>query len=324
VKPIKPHLTYAQQVDLLERRGLVVADRDAAVDALRRVGYYRFSAYTYVFRPIQASGRPRRSDCLVDGATFADALSLHDFDDRLRVVLLAGLQQLEVALRTQVGHELGRRNPLAHLDPTHLDPRRCATAADRPRTPESNAYDDWRERFDDLVHEARNEEFVKHHLVHYDGQMPVWVAVEVMTFGTLIRLYSLISTPEARTVARCFFAYNRDLLFGWLKPLNTLRNHCAHNGRIWNRATVYPPKRGSSRVLPPDLAHLATADNHRLYYLAALTAHLLRSIDPRTRWPQRFVEVMKRFPATPAATVERDMGFPSDWRTLDLWQTPKR
>ncbi|MCL2465822.1 MAG: Abi family protein [Micrococcales bacterium] len=325
MKPIKPYLTYDQQVDLLVSRGMVVADREAATDALRRIGYYRLSAYTYVFRPPAQDGeQSRRSDEFVEGATFAHALGLHDFDDRLRSVLPAGLQQLEVALRTRVGHELGRRDSLAHLDPTHLDQKRCEAPAERPRVPGDNAYDDWRRRFDDQVSDAKTEDFVKHHWLHYDGKMPVWVAVEVMTFGTLTRLYGLLRTTEANAVARSYSVDYRDLLSGWLRSLTPLRNHCAHNARIWNRATPYPAKKGSRSTLPPDLVHLVEVDNLRIYHRAAITAHLLRAIDRRTRWPQHFVEVMKKFPDSPQVTVEQDMGFSTNWRALDLWQPLKR
>ncbi|MCL2092310.1 MAG: Abi family protein [Micrococcales bacterium] len=322
MRQIKPYLTYDQQVDLLVSRGMTVPDRQAAIDALCRIGYYRLSAYTYVFRPPATDGeQSRRSDRFVEGTTFAHALGLHDFDDRLRSVLQTGLQQLEVALRTQVGHELGRKHPLAHLDPAHLDQKRCAAPAERPRVPGGTAYDDWRGRFDDQVGDAiKTEDFVKHHLLNYGGQMPIWVAVEVMTFGTLTRLYGLLPNTEARTVARNFSVDYRDLFSGWLRSLNTLRNECAHNARIWNRATSYPAKKASTATLPTDLAHLVTTDNQRLYHRAAITAHLLRAIDRQTRWPQHFVEVVKKFPDNPSVTVERDMGFPTRWRTMDLWQ----
>lgn len=324
MKPVKPYLTYDQQVNLLVSRGMAVPDREAAIDALRRIGYYRLSAYTYVFRPPAMDGEPsRRSDSFVEGTAFDHALGLHDFDDRLRSVLLTGLQQLEVALRTRVGHELGYKDPLAHLDPCHLDESRCDAPAERPRVPGDTAYEDWRSRFDDQVSDAvKTEDFAKHHLLNYDGQMPVWVAVEVMTFGTLTRLYGLLQTAEARAVARSFSVGYRDLFLAWLRSLNILRNQCAHNARIWNRAPSYPAKKASVSTLPDDLAHLATTDNKRLYHLAAITAHLLRAIDRRTRWPQHLAEAMRKFPDNPVATVEKDMGFPADWRTMDLWQRP--
>lgn len=41
----KPALTIEQQIDLLEQRGLIIADRERAARHLRNVSYYRISAY---------------------------------------------------------------------------------------------------------------------------------------------------------------------------------------------------------------------------------------------------------------------------------------
>ena len=46
----KPHLPYDQQVGLLASRGLDVGREGDAVRALKRIGYYRLSAYTYPMR----------------------------------------------------------------------------------------------------------------------------------------------------------------------------------------------------------------------------------------------------------------------------------
>ncbi len=46
----KPFLRFAEQLQLLKARGLRVSDETTAMDYLRRIGYYRLSAYWYPFR----------------------------------------------------------------------------------------------------------------------------------------------------------------------------------------------------------------------------------------------------------------------------------
>lgn len=137
MKYAKPHLTYQDQVKKLAERGMDTGDEAEAVAALKRIGYYRLSAYTYVFRlPTGGSGDSRRSDEFVPGTTLKSVVDLHAFDHRLRRTLMDGLQQLEVGLRVKVAYRLGARSPLAHLDPSHLDASRCARATSpltRPR-----------------------------------------------------------------------------------------------------------------------------------------------------------------------------------------------
>lgn len=46
----KPHRTFEEQLAQLKARGLEVTDDVTAISALRRIGYYRLSAYWYPFR----------------------------------------------------------------------------------------------------------------------------------------------------------------------------------------------------------------------------------------------------------------------------------
>jgi len=104
----KPHLNYNEQVKKLVGRGLSIVSVPEAVAALKRIGYYRLSAYTYPFRR-PGLGDERRSSEFVEGATLEDALTLYDFDERLRTVLLSGLQQLEIGLRAQIAYNLDKQ-----------------------------------------------------------------------------------------------------------------------------------------------------------------------------------------------------------------------
>jgi abortive infection bacteriophage resistance protein len=126
----KPHLPYDEQLKLLANRGLRYSDQRAAIQALRSIGYYRLSAYTYVLRaPGEATAdgtRPPRADAFVEGARFEDAVALCLFDQGLRLCLLDALQQIEVAMRVQIGYQLGKTDPFGHLRRTSLDSETCA------------------------------------------------------------------------------------------------------------------------------------------------------------------------------------------------------
>jgi len=45
VEPLKPWRSFADQLQQLQNRGLQVDNPSAALDYLRRVGYYRLSGY---------------------------------------------------------------------------------------------------------------------------------------------------------------------------------------------------------------------------------------------------------------------------------------
>ena len=322
----KPHLDYNAQVALLQSRGLIIDDRASAVRDLKRIGYYRLSAYTYPLRePGEASsdGRTCRADTFVPGARFDDAVRLCDFDARLRGVLLEGLHQLELGMRVRIGYQLGKTSAFGHVDATCLDAARCREPVHRDAsgaTPPLTLHEAWLKRYMVAKDEAHDEDFVKHFSRKYEARLPVWVATEVMSFGCLVRLFYLLAPKDGNRIASEVLAGNRDVLYPWLRALNVLRNHCAHNNRVWNRSTVYPPFPPPANLVPERLSHLREADPHKVYFLAALCAHLAVSLHPGSRWPTRFAEAMRKFPVVNGMTPENTMGFPESWREQALWR----
>lgn len=314
----KPHLPYDQQLQRLSDRGLSYRDQAAAIRALKRIGYYRLSAYTYVFRRSGATNadgtRGPRADEFVDGATFEAALALCTFDHELRLCLLDALQQIEVGMRVQIGYHLGKANTFGHLDRIALDGRACGE-----QTVTGDAYGDWRAQFDRLTRDAKNEEFVKHFLLKYGGTMPIWVATECMTFGSLTRLYSLLSAKDSARIGENLAVRDPGLVHKWMKALNVLRNNCAHNSRVWNRSTVYPPKKPPQNLTHHRLHHLRGADPDRLYFLAALCGHFVVQLNPDTNWPRAFKTKAKKFPAPLGMTLENSLGFVAGWQDEPMW-----
>jgi abortive infection bacteriophage resistance protein len=80
MKYSKPHLPYEDQLDLLIRRGLACSDRASTLYWLKRIGYYRLSAYFIPFKdPATGHFRP--------GTTFEKVIDLYRFDAGLRVTV---------------------------------------------------------------------------------------------------------------------------------------------------------------------------------------------------------------------------------------------
>ena len=149
--------------------------------------------------------------------------------------------------------------------------------------------------------------------------MPVWVATELMTFGSLLWLFELLSSKDAKRISEEFGIKDRKLVHRYLKALNVLRNHCAHNARVWNRTTIYPPARPPAALVPDSLHHLRACDPDRLYFLAALCAHFVTKVDPTSNWPRQFATVIKKFPETHGMGASTIMGFPAGWTELAIW-----
>jgi Abortive infection bacteriophage resistance protein len=217
---IKPPTTIAEQIDLLRSRNLIISDDSEAARILTRVNYYRLSAYMLSVK---------RGDRFIDGTTLNNVLDLYEFDKMLRNLLMDMLEIIEVSFRTHIAYTHAHKyGSLGYLDSTNF------FRADRHKM-----------FIEDLLREtARADElFVKHHKAKYGGQFPIWVAVELLSFGTLSKLYSNMKNEDQDGIAKEY--YNNipyKYISSWLQVLSYTRNICAHYGRIYDRRLKFFPR----------------------------------------------------------------------------------
>src|SRR5574344_342268 len=164
MKPLKPWLAFTEQLDVLQARGLEVENRAAALDYLNRLGYYRLSGYWYPLREIDREssarlGRPVREDRFVPGSRFEDVVKLYVFDKKLRLLALDALERIEMAVRVDVAHLLGQRDPAAHENPACLHgnfaKKHIAKGPDAGKT----QHQLWLAKYRSMLHRARKEPF---------------------------------------------------------------------------------------------------------------------------------------------------------------------
>lgn len=323
----KPHLSYDEQVDHLCARGLECGDRAAAVTLLRAVGYYRLSAYVYPFREMlpeverqQESPAHFRSDVIAPGTTMGHVEDLWRFDRKLRLLCLDAVETVEIGLRTKIAYVLGARNPFGHVARASLDDVACA-APTRHHDPDSpDAFDDWMTRYEALQEHAKAEDFVRHNLAKYGPPLPIWIAVEFLDMGALVRLYSLLDRRDQNKIAKEVGLSGGPLLAAWLRQINYLRNLCAHHSRLWNRSLTYSTRRFNETQVSSNMRHAATHEpRDKVYLVLAILAYLVRHLDPKANWPLSLRTHVRKFPAVPGLDVVQDMGFPDAWDDLPLW-----
>lgn len=297
---VKAYRTYDEQVDLLADRGMDVGDRQHAADVLRRVNYYRLSGYWYPFRQLIGG---TRVDDFYPGTQMDDVVALYEFDARLRAATFSVLAPVELAVRALLGHELGRVDPCAHLDPGLLGP----TAR------QGESYIRWRDGYE-LELDRSREDLVAHHHAKYGGVLPVWAAVEVLDWGGLTQLYGLAPRHVQESVsAKCGLLGPQ--LTSWMRSLNVTRNVCAHHGRLFNRVHSLTPRLPKVGV-HPELDTATTAWNRTFAQLTMIQFLLNRLGLGRTRV---LPAVVRTYP-TVALVPLTHLGAAKDWETASqLW-----
>lgn len=346
----KPFKSVRDQVALLASRGMEVGDRDAAEALLGRIGYYRLSGYWYPFRErdVDADGNTIVRSTLRQGTTLATVCALYDFDRELRASMFDALEAVEVAIRFHVGHTLGRRDIFAHRQPTALDPAFVSvTMPGQPTSDEpdssrssddageptavaegaqpSSRHQEWLERFDEQ--ERRSQEaFAAHFREKYGPHLPVWVATEVMSFGTLAQLYAGAAQDDRERIAAGLDLIGKDgkgdaaLLSNWLNHIRYIRNLCAHHSRMWNRS--FDVELASAAHIP-DLGHLTSKSQRRLFGTISVLTFLLARVVADSDWRIRVRSLILE--RTRDLSLDLDaLGFPPEWEHADMWSARYR
>ena len=292
----KPAKTFEEQVQLLQLRGMIVDDVKEAIFYLQHLNYYRLCAYWLDFELDHATHQFKPD------TNFKDVLKLYIFDRELRLLVLDGIERIEVSVRSQWAYYLAHRHsPHAHLDPTLFDPKY------------------WRTNLNDLTKEVNRskEIFIQHLTSNYNETLPpVWAVCEVMSLGLLSRWYDSLKPVQTRRVISRVYGINEDVLESWLRHLSIVRNLCAHHSRLWNRQfgiTIKSPPR-KANVIASQLVHRS----RNVYNTLVIVLYFMDTIAPNHHLRSRLLKLLSEH-----SEILTDMGFPMDWQNLSIWQNLK-
>ena len=314
----KPHLPLLQQLDVLRSRGLALGEPAEALRSLQRFGYYRLSGYAYPMRNTKPRGEPGRLDTFVPGASLKLVVQLAEFDKQLRLLVLHGVETVEVAVRVAVAHRMGAVHREAHLQPNFLAHRFIAPPRNRARA--SSDYDEWLKAYRRNLQSSK-EDFVAHHNKVYEGRLPIWAAVEIWNFGLLSKFYAGTQLRDQNAVAAQFGNLNGHALKSWLRTLNFLRNVAAHHSRLWNRAIPDVPMLPPRNEFPAlEFLHAHPRATEKLLGALSCLCFLIQTIEPDSLWAATVKAHLATFPNFPALSLELGAGFVHGWGYTALWK----
>jgi len=283
VKYSKPPLTYTDQVKLLQSRGLIIDNSQEAEQFLAKVNYYRFSAYCLPFEQERHKFKPN--------ITLEDAVSLYKFDQQLRQLIDNALEIIEIYLRAKITYTLTLNHGLF----VH-EYRSCFYNTDR--------HSQWLDRVHEEI-ERSKETFVVHYRNEYDDfpKLPLWMAVEVMSFGALSKLFSNLKREYQVEIGKVL-GFHPSLLVSWIHSMNFIRNVCAHHARLWNREIAISMK------LPRTL-EWGQIDQKRIGSVLYVINAILKTIPSAKTFRQNWQNNMGQLLATSghSAFILRGMGF---------------
>jgi abortive infection bacteriophage resistance protein len=166
----------------------------------------------------------------------------------------------------------------------------------------------------------------------YNGVIPIWVLVDVLDFSDVSMLFDGMRLSDQFAVserlgirleldqvtrAQRSKALKSHPFARWLEQLTVVRNIAAHHGRLWNR-TVVPAATGAMRSVD-GLDGLPEAQSEDIFGALTVIAKILSSVSPGSSWARKVAaEIDQVFGRLDERSVS-EMGFPSHWRRMNLW-----
>ena len=221
LKPIKPFLSYEEQIDnLVKRKGMVITDHEFAVSKLEDISYYALiDGYKNLYyNPMTRKYR--------EGTVFEDIVALYEFDEQLRALVFRYLCHFEQKMRSLISY---------YFCNTYSEKQEDYLNASHYNNVGVN-----KKKIAGLIAilEREANQNTDHPYVVYQrktyGNVPLWVVMKTLTFGQISKMYSVLTTSMKTKISRHFSQVSEKELIQYMKVLTLYRNVCAHNERLFS------------------------------------------------------------------------------------------
>jgi abortive infection bacteriophage resistance protein len=296
---LKSAKTIQEQIDLLKSRNMAFRDETAAPHFLANISYYRLKGYWWEMQDDKVN------HLFVNGGYFEDVIELYNFDRRFRLILFNAIERLEIALRTKMIYHLS----LSYGAEWYLD---------SSLFPNKMYFSDFQSKIHTELSESSEEFIIKHYKNHPNYNPESWKALEVLTLGSLSKLYRNLNhqLPEKNIISKEFGLFNQKHLSSWLITITLIRNIIAHHSRLWNRVIInkydWPNK-----SIKPILNYVP--DNYqrrKIFPILSAILYLSNFISPGHHIKNEILQLFVDFNNVPLPK----MGFPKSWDNQPIWQ----
>lgn len=309
----KPFLTYPQQIQKLKDKNLTITDDHAAAEVLHHYGYFALiSGYKDLFK------NPTTKDYR-DGTTLDDVVALYRFDEQLRELTLRYLLQVERHIRSAYSYAFCNQygeGQAAYLTASNynmagrVNPQQIQKLIDRHLQP--------------FLVKKTDYPYIEHHKqVH--GNVPLWVLVNALTFGTLSKLYTLSQSKIQAVISKEFAGIREKQLGQMLEVLTKFRNVCAHNERLFSYHTKndIPDLPLHRKMGIPKNGQQYICGKHD-YFALVLTFRYLLPNDAFLTYKKQLSKLISSAVLDngrlSALDVLRLMGLPENWKTITSYK----
>ncbi len=296
--------TLDEQVDILEKKGLIIKDKGLAREILFRENYFFISGYRHLFM-VKFNDKK-----FITGTTFEELYATFVFDRAIRNTFFKNILIVENNIKSIISYQLSKKYGFKEKE--YLDPKNFSPDALKSR----QVYDVLDKVKRQIRVNGRKHTATMHYIDNY-GYIPLWISVKVLSFGIMAEFYNILKTEDKNEIAKVY-NISSDKLSDYLVLLSNFRNVCAHEDILYDHRTqrTVPDTKYHEYLQIPKGPDGYIYGKNDLFGLIIIMKEMLK--------PKQFnllIEEIKRevnildekVDTVPLETILNKIGFPGNW-----------
>lgn len=310
-------------IAIIKKRGITINEFEEkkATKLLKRINYYRFTVFE----------RYLDKQC-----SYTSVEKLYMFDKFLREEVNALIYPLEIFIKTSLAYYFTNYyeeiiQKIEHVNSEKKGDKRKELSS--KKVPPSLAYLDINlykkskrnvnqmlSNFcQDIYDKQETDPSIMHHVIHYDGNIPMWVLFEHLTFGQVGTFVKYLdNTPLKLWTSNNLKWVRSNDVKTWIDTIRIIRNTVAHSSRIYGSYFNYSPSlrdEDKSDVGYHDMSDERKNNLIHTFFIGLLIMknfYVDLSKSDKKNWNQFLYQVEDHINKNSEINKE-EIGFPDNW-----------
>lgn len=300
--------TYEQQIKkLASEKMLAIPDEEYAKEALEKLSYYSLiGGYKAPFKHA-ASGNYKH------GVTFGEIVALYFFDEELRTLFLKYILHIERHMKSIISYHFCEKYGESQQE--YLNPDNYAVTKKNTGDINKLVYS-----MQKAISLPSRYTYITHHANKY-GNVPLWVAMNALTFGQVSKIYQYVPNDIQYKISRKFPYITERELHQFLTVIARCRNTCAHGERLFSfhiRETIPDTVLHKKLGITQKNGQYVTGKQDLFSVVIALR-YLIGNDEFKqfkSKLSRLISKVLKNCPHLSKEQLYREMGFPENWSDI--------